>query len=338
MDIPAVAATQCWLFRYDEALMAGWDKADMETAIRRGVIDKVRFGVYAVAERVPALDSNDRHLFDVVAEQLGLGRRWYAARRSAAVLLGLPLIGMGSPRPVAPAVPQLLAARSSLGESARNRHRRLAPLPAEERWEWQGARLVTPARIVTDIAREESFRNAVVVADAVLGAGVHRSHVDLSLAKMRRWPGVAGARKVLSFADGLAESPLESISRVAIHELGLPAPELQVEVYLGDRLLGRVDKLWRAYNTVGEDDGIAKFGDDEQTRRAAFRRLKVRNDALEDVGFEVASWTWEEAWRPRGVLDQRIMRAFARGSAQVLDPGVRFVPTSVSDRRRREAG
>ena len=235
-------------------------------------------------------------------------------------------------------MPQLVAAPTSLGASSRNRHRRLAPLPAEERWEWEGVRLVTPARIVTDIAREECFRNAVVVADAVLRAGVHPSHLDLSLGKMHRWPGVVAARKVLAFADGLSESPLESISRVAIHELGLPAPELQVEIYLGDRLLGRVDKLWREFNTVGEDDGIAKFGEDEDTRRAVFRRLKVRNDGLEDVGLEVASWTWDEAWRPRGVLDQRIQRAFSRGRAQVLDPRVRFVPTTVADRRRREAG
>ena len=78
------------MFRYDEALVAGWSKADVETALRRGVIVKVRFRVYAVADRVPAPDSKDRHLFDIVADQLALGRRWYAARRSAAVVMDLP--------------------------------------------------------------------------------------------------------------------------------------------------------------------------------------------------------------------------------------------------------
>lgn len=63
--------------------------------------------------------------------------------------------------------------------------------------------------------------------------------------------------RVVRFADGRSESPLESISRVAFHELGLPAPEPQVEVWLGDELLARVDFFWRHRKTVGEADGKA---------------------------------------------------------------------------------
>jgi len=139
---------------------------------------------------------------------------------------------------------------------------------------------------------------------------------------------------VAAFADGLSETPLESISRVAIHELQLPPPELQVEVYLGGRFLGRVDKLWQQFNTVGEDDGLGKYGDDDASRKKAFGKEKVRQEWLEDIGLEVARWTWAEAWRPRGVLDARLERAFARGSRQQLDPRVRFVPTTVEDRLR----
>jgi hypothetical protein len=188
-----------------------------------------------------------------------------------------------------------------------------------------------------DIARHEPYRNAMVVADAVLGLGVDRGWLFRTLAAMERWPGVEQARRVAGFADGLAESPLESISRVAIHELGLPAPELQVEVYLGARLLGRVDTLWRQFNTVGEADGVQKYGEDEATRRARFRQEKVREEWFADVGLEVARWTWDEAWRPRGVLDARLERAFTRGRRQPLDPRVRFVPTTVAERLRRAA-
>jgi hypothetical protein len=330
MDIPLAAAEQLGCFSYEQAIAAGWHKAHIATAVRTQRLVRVRAGVYAASDLVAGLDERGRHLLDIQADQLTLGPRWFAARRSAAVVLGLPLIGG------VPVRPQLVANRVSEAET-HDRHRRLAVLPPTDRGTVKGVRVVAPARVVADIARAETFRNAVVVADAVLGSGVERAALLACLQRMRRWPGVAGARQVVEFADGLSETPLESISRVAIHQLGLPPPELQVEVWLGRQFLGRVDKLWRKYNTIGEDDGIEKYGDDAASRLVSFRKEKVRTEWLEDVGFEVPRWTWEEAWRPRGVLDARLERAFARGRRQELDPRVRFVPTTVADRLRRAA-
>ncbi|MCW2598632.1 MAG: hypothetical protein JWM02_461 [Frankiales bacterium] len=330
MDIPVEAARQRGCFSYEQALVAGWHKAHVETAERTGRLVRVRPGVYAERDVLAALDQRGRHLLDIRAAQLALGPRWFAARRSGAVVLGVPLIG------TPPSRPQLVADRVGEAET-HDRHRRLSALPRADRGACEGVQVVSPARVVADIAREESFRNAVVVADAVLGSGLEREEVLACLGRMRRWPGVAKARRAVEFADGLSETPLESISRVAMHELGLPAPELQVEVWLGGRFLGRVDKLWRQFNTVGEDDGVGKYGEDDASLRTAFRKEKVRQEWMEDVGLEVARWTWGQAWRPRGVLDARLERAFARGRRQELDPRVRFVPTTVADRLRRAA-
>ena len=330
MQIPSSAATQGGCFSYEQLLATGWHKAHVETAERTGRLVRVRPGVYAEGDLVAALDERGRRLLDIRADQLALGPRWFAARRSAATVLGLPLIGN------APDVPQLVADRAGETE-AHHRHRRFAALPPADRGTCHGIQVVSPARVVADLAREETFRNAVVVADAVLGSGVERADLVACLGRMRRWPGVIKARRAVAFADGLAESPLESISRVALHELGVPAPELQVEVWLGARFLGRVDKLWRQFNTVGEDDGLGKYGGDDVSRRATFREEKIRGEWLEDVGLEVARWTWEEAWRPRDVLDARLERAFARGRRQQLDPRVHFLPTTVADRLRRAA-
>ena len=131
------------------------------------------------------------------------------------------------------------------------------------------------------------------------------------------------------FADGRAESPLESVSRVACHELGLPAPEAQVEVWLGDELIARVDFLWRGQLTVGEADGKAKY-----LRVEDLWAEKRREDRLRRVGLSVARWEWQEAWRPCGVLDVRLRESFAGASDRRLDPRVRFVSTQPRTVRR----
>jgi hypothetical protein len=330
VQIPTEATRQRGRFTYEQALRAGATKADVDTARRRGEVVRLRHDVYVAAGGPVPADDREQHLDDLATEQLALGPHWYAARRSAAVVWDVPVLGR------APRVPQLLADPGQALSSARDRHRRLAPLPTADRAAVEGAPVVSLARLVADVARAEPFRNAVVVADAVLGRGVPRAELERCLAGMRRWPGVVAARRAVAFADGRAESPLESISRVAIHERALPAPELQVEVWLGDRFLSRVDKLWRKHNTVGEADGLTKYGDDPASIAAALEQEKVRGDWMQDVGLEVARWTWEHAWRPEGVLDARLRQAFARGQQQRLDPRVRFVPTTVADRLRRD--
>jgi hypothetical protein len=123
---------------------------------------------------------------------------------------------------------------------------------------------------------------------------------------------------------------------VRIHQRGLPRPELQVEIYLGSELLGRTDKLWRAQKVVGEDDGMEKFGSTPSERQESFKQLYRRGRRLEDAGFVVARWDWDDAWRDRGrVVEERLRRAFAEAAHKELDPRVRFVATTVADRLAR---
>lgn len=323
MDIPVIAAAQHGCFTLAQATQAGWSKPALAKAVRHGLVVRVRSGVYAEAVTHAAHEGHEAHLALIMAEQLALGAHWHAARRSAAVVWGLPLIG------APPDTPQLLRDPAGKRTTAKSRHRRVGRLPESDRAEVGGLAVTSLARTTVDIARNESFRNAVVVADAALRLGASREQLQRCLDEARAWVGVVAARDVASFADARAESPLESISRVAFHELGLPAPELQVEVWLGDRLLGRVDNLWRSANTIGEADGVAKFGASDEERRLSFRAAKQRQEWLEDVGFQVARWGWSDAWRPKGVLDARLLRAFERGRRQHLDPNVRLVPTGV---------
>lgn len=58
------------------------------------------------------------------------------------------------------------------------------------------------------------------------------------------------------------------------------------------------------------------------------RLLVLRPGWLRRAGLEVVRWGWEEAWRPRGVLDVRIQQALARAEGRDLDPRLWFVSTA----------
>jgi len=115
----------------------------------------------------------------------------------------------------------------------------------------------------------------------------------------------------VAFADGRAESVLESISRVAFDELGLPPPGLQAWVGDEDEIIGRADFLWRAYRTVGEADGAVKYADPAR----AMAQLE-RDARLRAAGFEVVHFTWREITRTPEQVAATIRTAFRRGVAR----------------------
>jgi hypothetical protein len=147
---------------------------------------------------------------------------------------------------------------------------------------------------------------------------------DARWAAARRSAAVFHDLPLLGRVPTVHETALESLSWAACHTLGLEMPEPQVQVFLGSRLIARVDGLWRTRNTIGQADGLYKYND-----RLGVIKDKKQDEELEDLGFEVARWGWDEAYRPEGVLDDRLRRAFERGSRQQLDPRVRLVATTL---------
>lgn len=328
MLIPDDAATQGGCFTYRQAYAVGWTYDLLASAVQRDQLHRVRRGVWVERALWEAMDERTQHLTVVRADLLCSRPGWHAARRSAAVATGLPLIG------ALPTAAQLVADKPS---GAFSRHRKVSPLPAGHTAVRDGIPVTTLSRTAVDLARYESFLSAVVVADAVLGLGVPLEDLHQALAAMTGWQGAPAAREVLDFADGLSESALESLSRVRVHQRGLPAPEPQVEIWLGDRMLGRADALWRAQQVVGEADGMAKLGTSDAERDRSLRELYRRGAALEDTGLVVARWDWDAAWKDQGrQLEDRVRKAFARAAHRPLDPRLRFVPTTVADRLRRQ--
>ena len=314
-----LAAQQRGAFTWADARELGWTSSAADIARRAGLWNRLYRGVYVHQSDWDRFDAKHRHHCLAQARLLALGRGWCAARRSSALIQGLPLLGLAMPQR-----PQLVSAPKTASLRANNRHERYAALPAADTAMCGGTRVTAPARTVVDLAGTETFRSAVVVADAVLRAGTTREELAAVAARCASWPRGLSAQRVLAFADGLAESPLESISRVAAHELDLPAPELQIEVWVGLERIVRADFLWRSFNTIGLADGAVKYNSREDVMAE-----KWQIERLEDFGFEVVRWGWDHAYRPAGVLDVKLRRGFLRGGRQQLDPRVRLVATTV---------
>lgn len=264
-------------FRYDEARVS---RGRLRRAVDEGRIVRLARGVYARSgHRLDQLDA-------AVAR---LGGDVVVSHETAAQLWGIPLLG----RP--PSTIQLTRPRRRTGT---DRYPGLAihhaAVPDQHRTVRNGVPVTTAARTVMDLARSGAFRSGVSAADGALRLRrCTREQMLAVTADCAGWPGVRRARSVAEFADPLAANPLESISRVAFHDHGLPRPLLQAEVLS----LDIVDFLWDAFGVVGEADGLGKYVDIEVVRRE-----KHRQERLEQDGLVVVRWTWRDVYfRPDAV-------------------------------------
>lgn len=177
-------------------------------------------------------------------------------------------------------------------------------------------RTTTVPRALIELATLGSYEASVVTADTALHAGKTTGDELLAmLDTMRDWPGARSAGRVVAFADGRAESPGESLARIALAGAGLPEPELQHEVRdrMG-RLVARVDFYYPEFRTIVEFDGKIKYtgelapGTDPAE---VLWREKRREDMLRELGYQVVRLTWSELANPAAV-GARVRAAFGR--------------------------
>jgi hypothetical protein len=127
---------------------------------------------------------------------------------------------------------------------------------------------------------------------------------------------LSSGRQILELLDGRSESPLESISRLAMVALGA-LPRSQVEVFSTDgRFIARVDFYWDNLGLVGEADGREKYTDDQLWQE------KLRQEALTDRGLVVERWGWSVARRPH-LLEAKLAQAFRR-AAMLRSAGIQI--------------
>jgi hypothetical protein len=222
------------------------------------------------------------------------------SHRSAAAIHGIDLIG--SPGDIT-----ITGLAAGGRKASRGVHLYTTSLPAEHVTTKWGIPVTTVARTVIDLARTESFADGVVAADSAIRKRLtSKSQLRAILATGPRRRGAARARRVVEFADGLAESALESIARVALDDQGLPAPELQqwIAAPAGD-VIGRADFCWKQHKTIAEVDGAFKYDDPSRARAQLRRDMRLR-----DAGYEVVHFTWHEITTAPGEVAAAVRAAF----------------------------
>ncbi|ROP57296.1 hypothetical protein EDF44_0825 [Rathayibacter sp. PhB185] len=215
--------------------------------LRRGV--HVRAAEWAGA----SVDARHRARIDAVAATWG---RPVFLRESAAAVWGLPLV-----EPLEETVH--VAASPAVGSRSRNRVAEHRGVSSDSVVVVDGLTISDLAQTVLDLCRFSSFRRAVTAADHALRMrGSHGEHL-LELEELRERLAVlpggargrAAAARAIDFADERADSPLESISRVAMHQAGLPRPVLQRPFHDDEGLIGPVDFFFEDAGVIGEADG-----------------------------------------------------------------------------------
>jgi very-short-patch-repair endonuclease len=278
--IAAACTTQGFVLGSRQLEALGVGRGRTATALRRGRWLAPAYGTVApidISDPDVHTVGRRRHALQCAAAVL---RRpgHVVSHRSAAVLHGLPTMEI-------PACPELTMS-TSVGLGRRGPVAvRAASLADDEITTWFGVNVTSVPRTLVDVGRFDR-RDALMAADASLRERLtSQAAVALALVAARRWPGVRQAREVLAMASPLAESPLESLTRLVLHDDRFPVPELQVAI---PKTRFRVDMLWRDRRVILEADGLAKYTD------AEMRREKRREHELRALGYRVERVTWED--------------------------------------------
>ncbi|MFF3027397.1 MULTISPECIES: hypothetical protein [unclassified Microbacterium] len=251
-----------------DLLVNGWTDRKIAGAVRDGALHQLRRGWFIDSGEREKLWEEERHRAHVIAVARDARGPAVMSHSSAAVLWGLPLYGMRLTR-----VHMTTDAPHRISSSPDVR-RHVSPLRVDDVSVVGGIRCTGLARTVFDLIRELPLEAAVAVADAGERQMASRGREwdqDARTSwrqglreRLERGAGVRGirqARWVSVFADGRAESPGESVSRLQLFRLGFESPELQVRVDGPDGRAYFVDFGLRGLRAFGEFDGRQKYVD-----------------------------------------------------------------------------
>lgn len=299
----------------DQLLDLGHSERGIRTRVAAGDFVRVRRGHYVGGEVWRRLWMEERHLLHVVAVNQDAVVPPIFVGVSAAVLHGLPLYRTSPAR-------VHTAARRGASRSMPDVLRHEMPLDHTDVVEVQGIRCTTLDRTVLDVAGRLTPEAAVACADAALRSVAVTGHVQdetragewrarlLGEAAVSRSRGIRQARRVLSFADGRAQLPGESVSRLQLHRIGFRGVGVQTPVILPDGSLCVIDFDLEEAGAFGELDGRGKYLDEEmRAGRSAEEVLlaeKRREDEIRGVtGRRIVRWSTEDIRTPM-ILARRL--------------------------------
>ncbi|KAX65788.1 hypothetical protein AN46_00565 [Mycobacterium tuberculosis M1017] len=170
-------------------------------------------------------------------------------------------------------------------------------------------RLATaPAWTAVEVARQLRRPRALATLDAALRSmRCARSEIENAVAEQRGRRGIVAARELLPFADGRAESAMESEARLVMIDHGLPLPELQYPIHGHGGEMWRVDFAWPDMRLAAEYESI-----EWHAGPAEMLRDKTRWAKLQELGWTIVPIVVDDVRREPGRLAARIARHLDR--------------------------
>ncbi len=230
--------------------------------VRAGTLVRVWHGVYAlhqpdILERLAALD-------------LIMGRSIVACMNTAADLHGFNTEPDDSIHVLDPGIrmrpnPRLMV------------HQRVgAPLKRT-----RGRLATAPAWTAVELARTLRRPRVLAVLDAALHSGAcTRDDLTAVIREQKGRRGIVNVRSLLTYADGRAESAMESETRLVFIDGGLPLPELQYEIVDKCGKLWRVDFAWPTAKVAAEYDSAEWHANPD-----AFKHDRMKTARLQECGW-----------------------------------------------------
>ncbi|MEW2142929.1 type IV toxin-antitoxin system AbiEi family antitoxin domain-containing protein [Micromonospora vinacea] len=164
-----------------------------------------------------------------------------------------------------------------------------------------------PLRTLADVSLRVDRFSAVSMLDSALNRRLVTTDDLLSIPRLIRGRrGAVAARGYLSEADGRAQSPLETRTRLRCVDGRVPPDALQLEVRDEDGyLLGIGDLGWRGPRIIAEADGRGPHG-----APGAVYADRRRQNRLVNAGWTVLRFTWQDTLR-RDYIPWTVRQAIA---------------------------
>jgi hypothetical protein len=305
MDPLALITERHGVFLTREALALGYDERSIARAVRGRLWHRVRRGAYVPFEVWASADAEARHLIRAAAVHRSYGDRVCFSHVTAALMHGIAVWGVGLER---------VHVTRLDGGAGRTEpdvvHHEAQCLDEADVVRLDGRLVTAPARSALETGILGTTEASLVSLDSLLFRKLG-SLPDLGNAYdvIQHWPGTQHLQMAVRMADGRAQSPGESRSRWLFFVEGIPAPELQFEVYdAHGALLGTTDFAWRRHRLLGEFDGRVKYGrllrPGETPGDVVFAE-KLREDALRrTTGFGMERLVWADLNRPRSTAER----------------------------------
>jgi hypothetical protein len=154
----------------------------------------------------------------------------------------------------------------------------------------QGRLATAPAWTAVETARSLRRPRALATLDAALRCSAcSLAELQNAVREQKGRRGIVKVRDLLSYADGRAESAMESEARLVFIDGGIPPSVIQHEIVdcYGD--LWRVDFAWPEAMVAGEYDSM-----EWHANPTAWKRDRIKTARLQDIGWTVVRFVVDD--------------------------------------------